>query len=148
MKITIGENTKEHMKTLGLAGYPFTDKELAKQYKALMMKFHPDKGGDPEIAKRINEACKALENIAIPENLESARIIKQTYDTEKKDLFKKLFWKECPECRGTGRNIKKVHKRSKHDQFISEACPKCKGVGALEINRPFNPVIPLAAILQ
>jgi hypothetical protein len=53
----------------GYQGNPFQDlgvsasastAELKKAWKAKMMQHHPDRGGDPEVAKKINEAYQAI----------------------------------------------------------------------------------------
>ena len=44
-----------HYQTLGV-DEKASDSEIKKAYRKLSMKHHPDKGGDPEQFKKINEA--------------------------------------------------------------------------------------------
>lgn len=55
-------NDENCLETLGIAGVPETEAQLKKIYRDLMLANHPDRGGDPEKAARINAAYdKALE---------------------------------------------------------------------------------------
>ena len=48
-----------HYQTLGV-DEKASDNEIKKAYRKLSMKHHPDKGGDPEQFKKINEAYQTL----------------------------------------------------------------------------------------
>lgn len=45
-----------HLATLGLKPSQNTQEDIKRAYRALCLLHHPDKGGDPEICKRINAA--------------------------------------------------------------------------------------------
>lgn len=55
-------NVDEHLKTLGISKDTKTKKEAKNAYRAFMKKHHPDRGGDPEKAKKGTTAWSALEN--------------------------------------------------------------------------------------
>ena len=65
-----------HYQTLGV-DEKASDNEIKKAYRKLSMKHHPDKGGDPEQFKKINEAYQTLGD----------RDKKKRYDMERQSPF-------------------------------------------------------------
>ena len=58
-KIRVSEKVKNHYKTLGLSNFsPITD--IRRSYRKLALIHHPDRGGDADRMKEINEAYDTL----------------------------------------------------------------------------------------
>ncbi|MCY9873852.1 hypothetical protein [Vibrio barjaei] len=68
MKITMNEALATFEIELG-----FTLKELKKQYKKLLLEFHPDKGGCKSTTQKLNACFKTLRKSAVPESQKAER---------------------------------------------------------------------------
>lgn len=62
-------NKKEALQILGLTEGKLNEKTLKKTHRGIMLANHPDKGGSPYLATKINEAKDwLLKNVSIPKN--------------------------------------------------------------------------------
>lgn len=122
MKIKIGDKTKEYMKILEVTEYPFTISILQTNYKALLMKNHPDRGGSNEKTACIITAYKELKNLAIgtPQKIEKKKL-------KCKDIFS--LFELCPICGGTGKRFVKSYRMVDKTQGKTriKTCPDCLG---------------------
>jgi hypothetical protein len=66
------DDTTDHYTTLG-AGEDATREEIERLYKRLARRHHPDRGGDEERMKTLNEAYRVLGNAAEREAYDAAR---------------------------------------------------------------------------
>lgn len=121
MKISIGGQTQDAMKVLGIEAYPFTPEELSGKFRPLIQRYHPDKNKDDPMAKEFAQeligAYKHLKNLAVitvvdKEQEQEARKIFE----EDEDIFS--IWDTCPRCKGSGK-VKSVY--ASHP----EICPDC-----------------------
>ena len=62
-------NKKEALQILGLTEGKLNEKVLKKTHRNIMLANHPDKGGSPYLATKINESKDWLiKNVSIPKN--------------------------------------------------------------------------------
>lgn len=120
MKISIGDQTKDAMKVLGIDSYPFSSEELSSKFRQLIKLHHPDrnKGLHNDEAIKIINAYKHLKNLVINFLVENDEIeaTKKMFD-EDEDMFS--IWDTCPECKGLGKIKRSFFTR----EFVS--CPDC-----------------------
>lgn len=98
MVISIGENTKEAMKTLEIKEFPFSNKLLRKNFAILLNTYHPDKNngaGDKNKTREIIEAYNILKNLAS----ENINIDEPKKKMKSDDLFS--LWERCSFCSGS-----------------------------------------------
>jgi len=105
MIISIGDKTRECMKTLKIDSYPFTEKELKDNYRQLVKIYHPDINNsldNNDHIKVINSAYEHLKNLAINTTVSEDEIQAQVnkYETDT-DIFK--LWEPCKHCKGVGK---------------------------------------------
>lgn len=126
--------------------------EVRSAFKALAKKHHPDRGGDPEVFKRLSEAAAVLqdperraqydrkpargESSSLPPLRRNRLVVRVSTSLEevfagaKKEV--KFMWdKGCGECWLTGRK----------DRRNPSICKGCKGQGVLLRVRPVGPGI-------
>ena len=132
MLVTIGNDTRKAMKTLGIAEYPFSVKELKGAYYDQMKKWHPDIVSEAEKekaidkSKKINEAFESLQNLAIEdvevygdtEDKVVASTLREINDINNKDMF--THAELCPFCGGKKQIVK---------SRPSDVCRSCYGTG-------------------
>ncbi|XBW35687.1 hypothetical protein QEN19_001258 [Hanseniaspora menglaensis] len=62
-------NKKEALQILGLTEGKLNEKSLKKTHRSIMLANHPDKGGSPYLATKINESKDwLLKNVSVPKN--------------------------------------------------------------------------------
>ena len=103
MLITIGNNTREAMKIMGIAEYPFTVAEIKSVYRKRMLVCHPDRGGDEEQAKKITVAYDLLRPLALSDVTDNESVLESTIQEKKQneDIF--ALYKTCENCKGLGK---------------------------------------------
>lgn len=141
-----------HYDTLGL-NKDATFDEIKKAYRKLALVHHPDKSGNTEKFKEINEAYEILSD---PDKREQ-------YDNPQPemgggaDIFNMFFNQQqqeqrCEDIRFTldvtlelafigGEKKLKVTKDIVCDKCLFEMCPDCKGTGSVTITRQHGPFI-------
>ena len=137
MRVTIGRNTEDAMRILGIPSYPFSAKILQSNFRRLIKLHHPDNGGKKEMAQQVISAYNHVKNLTIDVEGRREENIKQ-FEEEKEDLFS--FWDICPNCKGLGKEWARGAGR------FGIGCWKCHGSGRMKIN-PFNPVIAKGGIM-
>lgn len=122
MRISIGGQTQDAMKILGIEVYPFSPEELSTRFRHLIKVHHPDKNKDDctakETAQKLIRAYQHLKNLAITTLIdqEQEQEARKIFD-EDEDLF--TIWDTCPECKGSG----KV--KNRWGVGNTELCPDC-----------------------
>lgn len=127
MRITLGNNSRDAMKRLGIKEYPFTSIELKGQFRTMVRGVHSDlNGNDPgnnELTRKVIEAYNHLKNLAIDK--EGADF--QSFEDDSDDLFN--LKKTCSHCNGTGKWEKEI--------WVDEECPKCNGTMKVQLKCRF-----------
>jgi DnaJ-class molecular chaperone len=105
MLITIGPKTREHMDTLNIKNYPFTESELKANFRQLIKTYHEDVSTNKN-AKSKSQWCinayNELKNIAISddEQINKNNPLANSDNGLERDLFD--FSEPCVECNGQG----------------------------------------------
>jgi len=147
MNIKIGSTTKSNMKILGLDKFPFSLEELSANYRKLLISHHPDNGGSLEKTQQITIAYSELKNLAIHVTDETAAIIRKEKESDKDNIFEKIYWSKCSTCKGTGKEVDTFYNvKTKRNEYKVNICLSCYGAGEIK-DKPFNPVIPAGAVL-
>jgi DnaJ-class molecular chaperone len=147
MNIKIGSTTKANMKILNIDKFPFSLEQLSTNYRKLLITNHPDNGGSPEKTQQIIVAYSELKNLAIHVTDETAAIINKEKESDKDNVFEKVFWRKCSTCKGTGKVVYTSYNvKTKRDEYKVDKCIDCYGAGEIK-DKPFNPVIPAGAVL-
>lgn len=106
MRISIGGQTQDAMKVLGIEAYPFTSEELSGKFRPLIRHHHPDRNKDDptakDIARKLIEAYQHLRNLVITTSVDEEQEQKaRRIFEEDEDMFS--IWDTCPRCNGLGK---------------------------------------------
>lgn len=117
----------EKAKILNL-NVPFTEQELKHNYRELVFQHHPDKGGNAEKFKEIQQAYEEMREFASKNISEDAQ---RTVDgvllsTLGKGLGDTVNSEPCKECTGHG-----WHQTVHYQFYFDKPCPVCHGDGFL-----------------
>jgi len=86
-----GLGTKKLLKTIGTSKRKVkTQKDVAKAYRDMARKYHPDKGGGPERIREINAAMEEIKRTKYYGHLKQAMKPYTTYQQKGKKIFKIL----------------------------------------------------------
>jgi len=122
MRISIGEQTQDAMKVLGIENYPFSPEELSTKFRSLVKRHHPDTNKNDPAAKDTTQkliiAYRHLKNLAV------AMFVDEEQEREAERIFEKdedIFniWDTCPECGGSGTI------RNEWGFGMTKPCPDC-----------------------
>ncbi len=124
-----------------------TREEIKKAYRQKALEHHPDKGGNPDMFRKINNAYNILTNSDFKINLQkcdnSKHIIEiplnTVYfgDTKRFKIHRQVLCNfcntTCENCNGTG-IIKQSHQISFFQQIFNVVCPRCNKKGIVKGN--------------
>lgn len=140
MIISISDNTKKALTTLNLQ-WPFSNQDLKKNYRALLMEVHPDRnnGNGKERAIQIIKAYNILKNLAID------CLSSKPKEEKEGDIFADVYKEKCDICKGTGHKIEMSSPKYCHNcssmffvgmlkkKYQSRKCYDCRGTGIFEL---------------
>lgn len=109
---------KDNLSTLNIPKNVKTKKEAKKHFRATAFKHHPDRGGDPEKMKKVNEAWSEIKSSSWYEKLAHALLIKQAKKEAKPISIEKLkeLLKKSPKSIDK-KLLNKLFKRSSAKSF-------------------------------
>lgn len=110
---------------------PFTKEELVHAYRTKAFETHPDKGGNPDNFKKVQEAYETLFDLCVLSSNGTTESSKTVEGCSLTDLGKGLGAtvnsKDCPECKGKGW-FESTHITYGNLSF----CPVCGGRGQIK----------------
>jgi len=140
MHISIGRNTENNMKLLGIESFPFSEQTIKTNFRTLAFQYHPDhNNGNEEASKKfqkIKEAYDALINLATCVTAEQVSDEMKKQDKAKEDMFE--LYEQCSSCEGNGEKFEErvVEEKIMDENKIKskEPCIFCRNIPCRKCN--------------